>query len=107
MLQTNRPDGLVAWPIAQSVEQQTFNWWVGSSRLSGPTSVNEMRLSGSVENHFASEAKLVLDISPQPGDGFIAPGATQTPAGDIRVDAPLTHKEFADILHLSLRSANQ
>ena len=86
--------------IAHSVEQQTFNWWVDSSSLSGLTSVNEIRVSGSVENHFAPGAKLVLDISPQPGDGFFALAATETPAGVIQLEAPLIHKKFAGILPL-------
>jgi L-threonylcarbamoyladenylate synthase len=68
---------------------------------------NEIRVSGSLENHYAPEAKVVLDISPQPGDGFIALAATQTPAGVIRLAAPLTHEEFARILYSSLRSADQ
>jgi hypothetical protein len=96
----------VVGPIAQSVEQRTFNPWVDGSSPSGPTSVNEIRVSGSVDNHFAPEAKLVLDISPQPGDGIFALAATETPTGVIRLEAPLIHKEFAGILHLSLRSAS-
>jgi L-threonylcarbamoyladenylate synthase len=68
---------------------------------------NEIRVSGSLENHYAPEAKVVLDIPPQPGDGFIALAATQTPAGVIRLAAPLTHEEFARILYSSLRSADQ
>ena len=68
---------------------------------------NEIRVSGSLENHYAPEAKVVLDIPPQPGDGFIALATAETPTGVIRLAAPLTHEEFAQILYSSLRSADQ
>ncbi len=68
---------------------------------------NEIRVSGSLENHYAPEAKVVLDVVPQPGDGFIALATAETPTGVIRLAAPLTHEEFARILYSSLRSADQ
>jgi L-threonylcarbamoyladenylate synthase len=67
----------------------------------------EIRVSGSLENHYAPEAKVILDVAPQPGDGFLALAAVETPAGVIRLAAPLTHEEFARILYSSLRSADQ
>jgi L-threonylcarbamoyladenylate synthase len=67
----------------------------------------EIRVSGSLENHYAPEAKVILDVAPQPGDGFLALAAFETPAGVIRLAAPLTHEEFARILYSSLRSADQ
>jgi L-threonylcarbamoyladenylate synthase len=50
---------------------------------------------------------VILDVAPQPGDGFLALAAVETPAGVIRLAAPLTHEEFARILYSSLRSADQ
>jgi L-threonylcarbamoyladenylate synthase len=67
----------------------------------------EIRVSGSLENHYAPQAKVILDVAPQPGDGFLALAEVETPAGVIRLAAPLTHEEFARTLYSSLRSADQ
>jgi L-threonylcarbamoyladenylate synthase len=67
----------------------------------------EIRVSGSLENHYAPEARVILDVAPQPGDGFIALAEIATPAGVTRLAAPATHEEFARILYAALRSADQ
>jgi L-threonylcarbamoyladenylate synthase len=68
--------------------------------------VNEIRVSGSLENHYAPQATVVLDTTPQPGDGYIAMSDMQTPAGVIRLAAPQTTEEFARILYASLRDGD-
>jgi L-threonylcarbamoyladenylate synthase len=68
--------------------------------------VNEIRVSGSLENHYAPQATVALDTIPQPGDGYIAMSDKQTPAGVIRLAAPQTTEEFARILYSSLRDAD-
>jgi L-threonylcarbamoyladenylate synthase len=68
--------------------------------------VNEIRVSGSLENHYAPQAIVALDTTPQPGDGYIAMGDKQTPAGVIRLASPQTTEEFARILYSSLRDAD-
>ena len=68
--------------------------------------VNEIRVSGSLENHYAPQATVALDTTPQPGDGYIAMSDKQTPAGVIRLAAPQTIEEFARILYSSLRDAD-
>jgi L-threonylcarbamoyladenylate synthase len=68
--------------------------------------VNEIRVSGSLENHYAPQATVALDTTPQPGDGYIAMSDKQTPAGVIRLAAPQTTEEFARILYSSLRDAD-
>ena len=40
---------------------------------------------------------LILDVAPQPGDGFLALAVVETPGGVIRLAAPLTHEEFEAI----------
>ena len=67
---------------------------------------NEIRVSGSLENHYAPQAKVLLDTTPQPGDGYIATKEKPTPAGVIRLAAPQTVEEFARILYASLRDAD-
>jgi L-threonylcarbamoyladenylate synthase len=68
--------------------------------------VNEIRVSGSLENHYAPQATVALDTTPQSGDGYIAMSDKPTPAGVIRLASPQTTEEFARILYSSLRDAD-
>jgi L-threonylcarbamoyladenylate synthase len=68
--------------------------------------VNEIRVSGSLENHYAPQATVALDTTPQPGDGYIAMSDKQTPAGVIRLASPQSVEEYARILYSSLRDAD-
>jgi len=67
---------------------------------------NEIRVSGSLENHYAPQATVELDTTPQPGDGYIAMSDKQTPAGVIRLAAPQSVEEYARILYASLRDGD-
>lgn len=68
---------------------------------------SEIRVSGSLENHYSPAAKVILDIKPSEGDGFIALANIETPAGVIRLASPQTNEEFARVLYTALRSADQ
>ena len=65
-----------------------------------------VRVSGSLENHYAPKAKVVLDEAPAPGDGFIAMSNVATPEGVLRLAAPKDLAEFANLLYGSLRDAD-
>ena len=67
---------------------------------------SEIRVSGSLENHYAPEAIVTLDVIPQSGDGYIAMSDTKTPAGVIRLAAPETIEDYARILYSSLRDGD-
>jgi L-threonylcarbamoyladenylate synthase len=67
---------------------------------------NEIRVSGSLENHYAPQATVVLDTTPHPGDGYIAMSDKQTPDGVIRLAAPQNTEEYARILYASLRDGD-
>ena len=67
---------------------------------------SEIRVSGSLENHYAPAAQVLLDISPQPGDGFIALADIPTPDGVIRLAAPRNTEAFAHDLYAALREAD-
>ena len=67
---------------------------------------NEIRVSGSLENHYAPKATVVLDTEPQPGDGYIAMSDKPTPAGVIRLAAAESVEEYARILYASLRDGD-
>jgi len=66
-----------------------------------------IRVSGSLESHYSPIAKVVLDQSPLPGQGFIAMADVETAAGVIRLAAPTTHDEFARVLYSALRAADE
>lgn len=68
---------------------------------------SDIRVSGSLENHYAPKATVVLDAEPQAGDGFIALANIETPAGAIRIASPKTNEEFARILYSSLRAGDE
>jgi L-threonylcarbamoyladenylate synthase len=72
-----------------------------------PTTTGEdIRVSGSLENHYAPAAKVLLDHTPLPGQGFIADAKLQTPEGVIRLASPANDEEFARLLYAALRAAD-
>uniref|UniRef100_UPI004049B6F6 L-threonylcarbamoyladenylate synthase n=1 Tax=Candidatus Planktophila sp. TaxID=2175601 RepID=UPI004049B6F6 len=66
-----------------------------------------IRVSGSLEAHYAPAAKVLLDQNPQAGQGFIAIATTATPDGVIRLASPNDDVEFAQSLYSSLRKADE
>jgi L-threonylcarbamoyladenylate synthase len=68
--------------------------------------VPEIRVSGSLDSHYAPVATVVLDKPPVAGQGFIALADVATPVGVIRLAAPQTHQEFARVLYAALRAAD-
>ncbi|CAN2227608.1 SUA5 Putative translation factor (SUA5) [Candidatus Nanopelagicaceae bacterium] len=67
----------------------------------------DIRVSGSLESHYAPMATVVLDQSPVAGQGFIAMADVATPDGIVRLAAPKTHDEFARVLFAALREADE
>ena len=67
----------------------------------------DIRVSGSLESHYAPVATVVLDQSPVAGQGFIAMADAATPDGVVRLAAPKTHDEFARVLYSALRVADE
>jgi L-threonylcarbamoyladenylate synthase len=65
-----------------------------------------VRVSGSLENHYAPKAKVLLDQQPVVGSGFIALEDIGTPDGVIRLAAPKTVEEFARVLYSALREGD-
>jgi L-threonylcarbamoyladenylate synthase len=65
-----------------------------------------IRVSGSLALHYSPRAKVLLDVVPKPGDGFIALAEHETPAGVVRLAEPRTTDEFAQLLYSSLRRAD-
>jgi L-threonylcarbamoyladenylate synthase len=66
-----------------------------------------IRVSGSLEAHYAPAATVVLDQSPVAGQGFIGMADVVTADGVVRLAAPTTHEEFARVLYSALRAADE
>jgi len=66
-----------------------------------------IRVSGSLDRHYAPVATVVLDQSPIAGQGFIAMADVAAADGVVRLAAPKTHKEFARDLYAALRAADE
>jgi len=67
----------------------------------------DIRVSGSLENHYSPSAHVILDVAPVAGDGFIALSETPTPTGVIRLASPTSNEDFARVLYAALRSGDQ
>ena len=70
-------------------------------------SQSDIRVSGSLENHYSPAAQVILDIPPESGDGFIALSTIATPADVVRLASPTNNEEFARVLYAALRSADE
>ena len=66
----------------------------------------EIRVSGSLENHYAPIAQVLLCENAVAGQGFIALAAIETPEGVIRLASPSDDEEFARLLYSALRDAD-
>ncbi len=82
---------------------------VGDSVAAAGSAVDaeEIRVSGSLDSHYAPVATVVLDQSPVAGQGFIAMADVATPEGVVRLAAPKSDQEFARVLYAALRAADE
>ena len=74
---------------------------------SNSNKVEEIRVSGSLEKHYSPAAKVILDVVPIAGQGFIALTDSKTPEGVIRLAEPKNTQEFARDLYSALRKADE
>ena len=80
---------------------------IDSTGLSILENVDEViRVSGSLENHYSPQAKVILNSNATAGQGFIALADIQTPEGAIRLAAPREIDEYARLLYSALRSGD-
>jgi len=86
---------------AQMIEESTGLQVVGS--VEEPL----IRVSGSLDSHYAPVATVVLDQSPTVGQGFIAMADVVAADGVVRLAAPKSHEEFAHDLYAALRAADE
>ena len=96
------------------VESTIIDCTGGAPRILNATFLNtidrsessEIRVSGSLESHYAPNARVVLNQTPVIGQGLIAMADIPTPKGVVRLASPTTHEEFARDLYAALRAAD-
>jgi L-threonylcarbamoyladenylate synthase len=86
--------------ITNSMIEQSTNL-----KVTAPT--NKIRVSGALDSHYSPTAKVMLDQTPQMGDGLIALADYPTPEGVIRLAEPKNIEEYAKILYRALRLADE
>ena len=77
-----------------------------STGLKVSTIETDIRVSGSLENHYAPQASVFLNRKPIAGEGFIAFADIQTPESVIRLASPKSVAEFARVMYSALRDAD-
>jgi L-threonylcarbamoyladenylate synthase len=97
-----RPGAITAQMIAESTGLKV----VGQSSDGAAVDSNAIRVSGSIEAHYAPAATVVLDQSPVAGEGFIAMADVVAAEGVVRLAAPNSYEEFARVLYSALRAAD-
>jgi L-threonylcarbamoyladenylate synthase len=98
-----RPGAITAQMISESTGLEV----VGHASDGAAVDSNAIRVSGSLEAHYAPAATVVLDQSPVAGQGFIAMADVMADEGVVRLAAPKTHEEFARVLYSALRAADE
>jgi L-threonylcarbamoyladenylate synthase len=92
-----RPGAITTQMIAESTGLEVV----------GVVEESVIRVSGSLDAHYAPAATVVLDQSPVAGQGFIAMADVVAVEGVVRLAAPKTHEEFARVLYSALRAADE
>jgi L-threonylcarbamoyladenylate synthase len=92
-----RPGAITAQMIAEST----------GLAVVGVVEESSIRVSGSLEAHYAPAATVVLDQSPVAGQGFIAMADVVAGDGVVRLAAPKNEEEFARVLYSALRAADE
>ncbi len=77
-----------------------------STGLKVSSADTNIRVSGSLENHYAPKATVSLNRRPESGEGFIALVEVETPADVIRLAAPKNISDFARIMYSALREGD-
>jgi len=78
-----------------------------STGLKVSDSSTNIRVSGSLENHYSPAATVELNRVANDGEGFIALDEIPTPKNVLRLAAPKNIEEFARTLYTALRAADK
>ena len=78
-----------------------------TSLISKVNTKSEIRVSGSLDQHYSPKAKISLGGKVSVGDGFIALKVFDTPEGVVRLASPETLEDFARTLYAALREGDK
>jgi L-threonylcarbamoyladenylate synthase len=93
--------------ITEEMIQESTGLSLSDSSDTGQGNPEKIRVSGSLEKHYAPAAKVILDQTPVAGQGYIAASLRVTPTGVTRLAAPKNSQEFARDLYSALRKADE
>ena len=68
--------------------------------------MSKIKAAGMLRAHYSPKAKVILNTSAKPGEGFIALADVPTPIGAVRLSAPKNVDQFARELYSSLRKGD-
>jgi L-threonylcarbamoyladenylate synthase len=100
----NKPSILRPGAVTKEMIEDTLNITIDLD-TSNSESI-QIKAAGLLESHYAPNAKILLVGSPTLGDGFLALNSFTTPTGAIRVAAPNTNEEYAQVLYEAFRLAD-
>ena len=93
--------------ITEEMIQESTGLSLLDSSDTDQSNLEKIRVSGSLEKHYAPAAKVLLDQTPVAGQGYIAASRRVTPTGVTRLAAPKNSQEFARDLYSALRKADE
>ena len=100
----DKPSILRAGAVTKEMIEDTLGITIDlNTSNSGST---QIKAAGLLESHYAPNAKVFLTGLPSLGDGFIALDSFATPVGVVRVAAPKTNEEYAQVLYEAFRLAD-
>jgi L-threonylcarbamoyladenylate synthase len=109
-----RPGAITAQMIGESTGLRVNGKFAYSKEDLSSTTINDqfvdgpqIRVSGSLDSHYAPVATVVLDQFPLAGQGFIARADVTTPDGVVRLASPKSDDEYAQVLYAALRAADE
>jgi L-threonylcarbamoyladenylate synthase len=100
----NKPSILRPGAVTKEMIEETLGVTIELS-TSNSESI-QIKAAGSLESHYAPNAKVFLTGVPSHGDGFIALDSFTTPNGAIRIASPKTNEEYAQALYEAFRLAD-
>ncbi len=93
--------------ITEEMIKESTGLSVLDSSEASQDDLEKIRVSGSLEKHYAPAATVLLDQVPVAGQGYIAASRRVTPTGVTRLAAPKNSQEFARDLYSALRKADE
>jgi L-threonylcarbamoyladenylate synthase len=99
-----KPSILRPGAITKEMIENTMDFTLDLNTLN--SEIIQVKAAGSLESHYAPNAKVFLTGSPTLGDGFIALDSFATPVGVSRLASPKTNEEYAQVLYEAFRLAD-